>query len=419
MRTLPLLVLCLCAGLAAAADWPQWRGPDRTGVSRETGLLRTYPSTGPTLLWTYRDTGAGYSSPAIVGDRLYTMGARDKQEYVLALDVQTGKEVWASPIGPLFVQDRGDGPRGTPTVDGELLYGLGGQGELAAVETATGKVRWHINLRSDLRGQMMSGWGYSESPLVDGDKVICTPGGSHGTLAALDKRTGRVLWRSKELTEAAGYSSAIVAEVGGVRQYIQMTGQGVAGVAAGDGKLLWHHAKPDYRTAVIPTPIFHDNHVYITSGYSAGCDLLKLTPDGQGTRAEKVYANKHMVNHHGGVVLVGEHVYGYSDSSRSWVCQNFKTGEVVWSAQRKLGKGSVTCADSLLFCYSEDDGILAVIDASPKGWQERGRFKIPQETSKRRPRGKIWTHPVVADGRLYLRDQELLFCFDIKVDSAR
>jgi outer membrane protein assembly factor BamB len=206
----------------------------------------------------------------------------------------------------------------------------------------------------------------------------------------------------------------IAAEVGGLRQYIQMTMKGVVGVSADDGRLLWHHLQPAYRVAVIPTPIFHNDFVFVTAGYGAGCDLLHLTADGpNGTKAEKVYANKNMVNHHGGVVLVGDYLYGYSDG-KGWVCQELKSGKNVWEEKKKLGKGSLTYADGHLDCYSEDNGTVVLIDASPDGWKESGRFKIPRESTRRGPKGMVWAHPVVANGRLYLRDQELLFCFDVK-----
>jgi outer membrane protein assembly factor BamB len=412
--------LCAQAAMVRGDDWPQWRGPERNEVSQEKGLLKSWPESGPALLWTYADLGAGYSGSAIVGNHLYTIGAPKNKESVIALDVKTGKKLWDTPIGDMFSYGAwGDGPRSTPTVDGKFLYALGGQGNLACIECETGKKVWQISMWNDLGGQMMSNWGYAESPLVDGDKVICCPGGGEGTVAALDKKTGKVLWRSRELTDRAAYSSLIVAEVGSVRQYINLTGNGVAGVAAADGRLLWHYNQDSYRTAVIPTAIFHDGLIYATSGYGAGCDLIKLKPDGQKVEAEQVYANKNMTNHHGGVVLLGDHIYGYSDKERAWICQDFKTGEIVWTEGKKLGKGSLTCADGHLYCYSENDGTLVMIAASPNGWSESGRFKIPRETRIRRPSGKIWTHPVIANGRLYLRDQDLLFCFDVREHTAR
>jgi outer membrane protein assembly factor BamB len=260
---------------------------------------------------------------------------------------------------------------------------------------------------------MMSGWGYSESPLVDGEKVLCTPGGSRGTLAALDKKTGKVLWRSKDFTDPAAYSSLVVTTIAGIRQYVQMTGQSVAGVAADDGRLLWRFERSS-PTAAVPTPIVHDNFVYVSSGYGTGCALLKITPGRNGTlQCDEVYANKNMINHHGGVVRVGEYLYGYSERA-GWVCQTFQTGGVVWQEKKKLGKGSLTCADDHLYCYGEDDGTVALIKVSPDGWKEDGRLKLPRESTRRSAQGRFWTHPVVANGRLYLRDQDLLFCFDVK-----
>jgi outer membrane protein assembly factor BamB len=420
-RTLPLLAagLLLTALSLRASDWPQWRGPDRDDVSRETGLLKTWPKGGPKLLWTCREAGAGYSGPAVVGDRLYSLGADDKSDTIFALDVQTGKKLWSTPIAPVSVLERGDGPRGTPAVDGDLVYGLTGQGVLVCVERATGKEKWHKSLTKDLNGSLMTPkWGYSESPLVDGDKVICTPGGKDGTLAALDKTTGAVLWRSKGVTDAASFSSAIAAEVGGVRQYVQLTAKGVIGVDAKDGKLLWRYEDSGFRTAVIPTAVFHDDAVFATAGYGAGCVLLRLSPAGSGTKYEKVYANKNMVNHHGGVVLVGDHLYGYSDG-KGWVCLEFKNGQVVWAEKNALEKGSLTCAGGQLYCYGENTGTVVLADASPAGWKENGRFTIPENSKIRKSGGtKFWTHPVVANGRLYVRDQDLLFCYDVKSPGA-
>jgi outer membrane protein assembly factor BamB len=426
----------LLPALAAADDWPQWRGPARDDVSKETGLLKQWPAGGPKLLWTAESCGFGYSGPAVVGDRLYCLGARPGEGeqftvYAFALDVTTGKPVWTHDLGTYregngasYLTGWGGGPRGTPTVDGVSLYALDPIGNLACLETATGKEHWRKNLVTDLRGDIPQ-WGYSESPLVDGEKLIITPGGGQGTMAALNKATGEVVWRSKTLTDPAAYSSAVVGNAGGVRQYVQLTDRGIAGIAAGDGKQLWYYSKQGvFATAVIPTPIVSGEHVYATAGYSAGCDLLKLTPDGAGGfRPEAVYSNKVMVNQHGGVLLYKDHVYGFSDR-KGWVCQNLLTGKAVWEektdrAERGLGKGSLTCADGQLYCYGEAKGTLVRVEASPAGWKETGRFTIPRETKLPRRDGLIWTHPVVANGKLYLRDQDLLFCFDLKDASAR
>jgi outer membrane protein assembly factor BamB len=412
-RSLFLLgaALLALAGSGRADHWPQWRGPNRDDVSTEKGLLPSWPKQGPKLLWTCREAGIGFSGPAVVGDHVYSLGADDKTESVYALDVNTGKKLWSADVGPLYTNGYGDGPRCTPTVDGDRLYVLGGEGDLVCVERATGKLLWKKNLVNDLGGGIPS-WGYAESPLVDGDRVVCTPGGGQGAVAALDKKTGDVLWRSKDFTDGAQYASLAVGTAGGVRQYVQMTGQSVAGVAADDGRLLWRYQR-NGPVAAVPTPIIHGDYVYVTSGYGAGCHLIKLVRSGKDFRAEEVYARDTMTNHHGGVVLVGKDVYGYSDGG-GYVCQNFLSGKPVWQEKRKLGKGSLTCAGGQLYCYSET-GTVALIDASPAGWQEHGRFDIPEKTQvPRQYEPNIWTHPVVADGRLYLRDQDLLFCFDVK-----
>ncbi|HEY7155119.1 MAG TPA: PQQ-binding-like beta-propeller repeat protein [Gemmataceae bacterium] len=430
MKTKTLLVVCallvsfLTAGFVRTApvparkasyDWPQWRGPNRDDVSRETGLLKSWPQNGPKLLWTSEEAGIGYSGPAIVGDRLYTMGGDEKNDFVIALDVRKGANVWSTPIGA-YVQNRyGSGPRGTPTVDGAYLYALNSAGNLVCLKTDNGEQVWSMNLTGAELGGKRPNWNYSESPLVDSEQVVCSPGGPKGTLAAFDKKTGKVLWRSQGLTDPAGYSSIVPATVGGVRQYAQLTMKGVAGVAAKDGRLLWHYPHPKYRTAVIPTPIVYDDYVYAAAGYGAGDVLLKLTPDGDGTKAQQVYAPEAMSvmdNKHGGVVRVGDYVYGWSDRG-GWTCQEFKTGKIMWQS-KKLGRGSLTSADSMLYCYSEDKGTVALVVAGPDGWQEKGRFTLPRHTERREFNNNIWTHPVIADGKLYLRDQELIFCYDVR-----
>ena len=397
-----------------AADWPQFRGPERTNVSKEMGLLATWPKDGPKLLWTFENAGIGFAGPAVVGDRLYTLGSRGGSEYVMAIDTKTGKELWATRHGPHFTNAWGDGPRSTPTVDGDVLYALGAHGDLTCLDTATGKQRWRLSLVKDLGGTVPT-WGYSESPLVDGDQLIVTPGGNQGALAAIDKKSGKVIWRSKELDHGAAYSSAMPAVVGGIRFYIQMTDSAVVGVAARDGKLFWQTDLAVNGTAVCPTPIVAGDQVYVTSGYGAGCGLLKLTAEQGMVKAETIYDNKVMTNHHGGVVKVGEHIYGFSDDG-GWTCQEFSTGRRSWN-RGKLGKGSLTAADGKLYLYAENDGVCVLIDVNPKAWTEVGRFTIPRETKIERKAGKIWTHPVVANGKLYLRDQDLIFCFDVKGDG--
>jgi outer membrane protein assembly factor BamB len=414
---LPAVTAAPAPSEAPRYDWPQWRGPDRTDVSKETGLLQDWPAGGPKLLWTCDEAGTGFSGPSVVGDRLFSMGADEQTEYVFCLDVKNGKKLWSAPAGPRLENGWGDGPRCTPTVDGNRVYALAGKGNLVCLGLSKGDKAWEKNLPKDLGGGV-PGWGYCESPLVDGDKVVVTPGGAKGTVAALDKKSGDVLWRSKGFTDGAHYSSLVIGNAGGIKQYVQMTGMSVAGVAADDGRLLWRWQYSSQNlTAAIPTPVVQDDLVYSTAGYGAGCRLLKVVRDGESKeKAEEVYANKDMTNLHGGVVKVGEYLYGYSEGG-GWTCQDFKTGKAVWKGN-KLGRGSLTCADGRLYLYSEGDGTCVLIEPSPDGWKEHGRFKIPRQTGLKRKSGHIWTHPVVANGRLYLRDQDLIFAFDVKAGAG-
>jgi outer membrane protein assembly factor BamB len=296
------MVLLLTSAYAGNFDWPQWRGPDRTDVSRETGLLKSWPSEGPKLTWLYKNAGNGYSGPAIADGKLFTMGTRQRTEVLIALDANTGKELWTAEIGALLRNNWGDGPRGTPTVDGDRVYALGGQGTLICARVADGKILWQKTMKE--LGGSTPNWGYTESVLVDGDKVLCTPGGSKGAVAALEKMTGKTIWQSGEFTDDAQYASIIAVDHNGDRQYIQLTMKTLVGVRASDGKVLWKADWPG-RTAVIPTPIFHDGHVYVTSGYGVGCMLVKIGP---GNQVTKVYDNRVMKNHHGGVLLLDGHI---------------------------------------------------------------------------------------------------------------
>ena len=422
------------AGSAAAADWPQWRGPNRDGHSADTGLLKTWPAGGPKLLWKVEKldaVGTGYGSPAVVGDRLFVLGGeredKEAKEFCVCLSANDGSVLWKTPLettpGTFQLQGWGRGTRSTPTVDGDRVYALGVMGDLVCLTAADGKPVWKKNLVGDFGGKVPK-WGYSESPLVDGDKVVCTPAGKGG-MVALNKATGEKVWHCQEFNAEPGYSSIVAADIGGVRQYIQQVeavpGGGV-GVRAKDGKLLWQAGEMKRRTAVIPTPVVYKDHVFFTAGYGAGCELYKLDPDGQGgTKATKVYTdNKVLGNHHGGVVRVGEHMYGHSDTKGGWVCFDFLKGgeDPVWHST-KLGKGSVSFADGELYCYSESDGTLAKIKATPEGWQETGRFTIPKLSPTRPKSGRVWPHPVIANGKMYIRDQDVMYVYDVKGSGAK
>jgi outer membrane protein assembly factor BamB len=408
------LVPVLLALPVAAEDWPQWRGPKRDGISTETDFAKSWGSNGPPVLWMAKGLGSGFSSVSVVGGRIYTMGDEGDSSFVHALNATAqGKKLWSTRVGKAGSPGGFVGTRATPTVDGGQVYALGQYGDLVCLQAADGKEVWRKNLRSDLRGEMMSDWGYSESVLVDGENVICTPGGKDGTLAALDKRTGDVVWRSTEFIDRAAYSSVIAVEIGGVPQYIQLTDKSVAGIAAKDGKVLWR-AERRGSVAVIPTPIYKDGHVFVTSGYKVGCNMFRVASDGGKFAVSQVYANKDLVNHHGGVVLIGDHLYGTSDmkdgkDEKVWVCMEFKTGKVVWT-KSGVGKGSVTAVDGKLICRSEGRrGSLALVEASPDGYKELGRFDQPERGLK-----EAWPHPVVANGRLYIRDMDVLLCYDVR-----
>ena len=408
------ITLTLLGSLASLAagnnNWPQWRGPDRTGLSSETGLLQSWPAGGPEKEWIFKDAGIGYAGLAMVDGTLYTLGARGESEMLMAVNLKDGTEKWSTKRGGLLNNAWGNGPRSTPTIadtsKGKMVYALGGQGDLVCADASNGKIVWQTKM-SDFDGGIPN-WGYTESPLVDGDLVLCTPGGDKGAMVALNKLTGKLVWQSKDFTDPAQYSSIIAADWNDKRQYIQLTQESLVGIDSKNGSVLW---RVDWngRTAVIPTPIFKDGYVYITSGYGVGCMLVKL---GKNNSAEEVYRNKNMKNHHGGVVLVGDNLYGYSDGV-GWLCQDFKTGEEVWSEKGELGKGAVAYADGKLYCLHEDTGDLVLLDASDKGWNEISRFQLDPQTEQRASRGKIWTHPVICDGKLYLRDQEIIICYDI------
>lgn len=403
------LALVSCFLFSAAAwtnDWPGWRGADRTDVSTETGLLKQWPAGGPERVWLNEKGGVGYAGFAVVGDNLYTMGAYQNDERLICLDANTGERRWRTVMSNTVLENGwGDGPRGTPTIDGDRVYAIGGDGTIVCVEAKGGELIWKRTMSE--YGGTVPKWGYTESVLIDGDKLICTPGGSEGALVALNKMTGEKIWQSKDFTDPADYSSVIVVEHEGTRQYIQLTQSTLVGIGADDGRVLWTYPWPG-RVAVIPTPIYRDGKVYIACGYGVGCALVKLTKDS----AEEVYENKVMKNHHGGVILVGDHLYGYSDGP-GWVCQDFESGEQIWSEKNALGKGAIACADGMFYCVSERGGEVVLIEASPKGWQEKGRFKLDPQSQYRSPRGAIWTHPTIANGKLYLRDQELIYCYDI------
>ena len=390
---------------AGAADWNQWRGPNRDAHSPDKNLRREWPASGPALAWKVTGIGAGYSGVSVMGDRVLTMGDVGERCVLIALDRASGKQAWAAPVGKTGGGGGYPGPRCTPATDGALVFALGQEGDLVCARFASGEVVWRKNFPSDFGGKMMSGWGYAESPLLDGDQVVVTPGGPKGTVLALDKKTGATLWQSAELTDNASYASLVPVTIGAVRQYVVFTDASVAGVAAKDGKLLWR-AERRGRTAVVPTPVCKDNMIFVTSGYNIGCNGFKVTGAAGRFSVEQVYAGTQMRNHHGGVILVGDHVYGFDEGTLK--CIELASGRTVWE-DKSVGKGSVGYADGHLYARSERGaGTIALIEATPAGYREKSRFDQPNRSGK-----NSWPHPVIVGGRLYIRDQDLLLCYDV------
>jgi outer membrane protein assembly factor BamB len=415
-RLLLVTVVLGIPALAKADDWPQWRGPERTGISKETGLLKQWPKEGPKLLWQVKDIDYGYSTPSIIGDRIYLLSNQGRDnEFVQALAVKDGKPIWATRLGKSGSPEQKPdftGARSTPTVDGDLLYALGSDGDLACLNRATGKVRWRKHLPTDFGGQQGL-WAYAESPLIDGDVLVCTPGGKKATLVALNKKTGEVIWKSAvPRGDDAGYASAIVIEAAGVKQYVQFLGRGLVGVDAITGKLLWRYEKTSESKMGmnIQTPVAHDGYVYSAAVWAGGGGI-RLKTGQEGIAAEQVYFDPNLPNGMGGVILIDGFLYG--TTGQGLVCFGFTSGKVAWK-DKCVGSGSLCSAEGLLYIHGDNNDV-ALVEATPEAYRVKGRFTLPDQP--RHPRGtweKAWVYPVVANGRLYIRDLGTLWCYDIK-----
>ena len=410
--TILIAVCALPFSAHAESQWNQWRGPNRDGISNERGLLKSWPKEGPKLLWQVEGLGTGFSSVAIADDRIFTLGQIDGEEHLISLDLSNGKRRWTLPFG------KGDHSNGTPTVDGDRVYAVGLRGDLICANAKTGAKIWSKNFEQDLDGKMMSGWGFSESPLIDGDHLICTPGGSDSIMAALNKRTGETVWMASfpilgdRGTDGAGYSSIVVSNAAGTKQYLQLTGRGIVSVRADDGKFLWGYNRIANDVANIPTPIVDGDLVFCSTGYGTGAALLKITKEDDQFRAEEIYFlnAKQFQNHHGGMIRVADHIFaGHGHNKGFPICLEISTGKTKWGRSiRGEGKGSaaICYADgNLIFRYQ--DGTVALIEATTKRYQLNGSFKPAFQE------GNSWAHPVVFDGKLYLREQNVLMCYDI------
>jgi outer membrane protein assembly factor BamB len=397
-------LLSVTAGnTTSEAEWPQWRGPLRNGLSSETGLLKQWPVNGPAVAWSITNLGEGYGSLAIKADRLYVQGTKGSESAIFCLNRADGKTIWSVSLGPKVDESRGNGPRGTPTLDGDRLYVLTENGDLACLRERDGSRVWGKNILKEYDGSNPK-WLISESPLVDGNRLIVSPGGSGAGIVALDKMTGAEIWRARELSDQAGYSSCIVADVGGVRSYITFTAGAAVGVRASDGKLMWRYTNVANRVANCTTPVFADNKVFFSSAYDTGGALLNLTAQNGEVKAQEAYFTRDMMNHHGGMVLVNGYLYGFSNSVLT--CIEFNTGKVMWR-ERSVGKGSITYADGMLYLLGEKQ-LVGLAEANPKAYVEKGRFPINDLGRD------SWAHPVVLGGKLYIRNQNELTCYDVK-----
>ena len=415
--TLLALAIGLLPAQLTAADrpneWPRFHGPKHDNKSTETGLLKTWPAAGPKLLWTASGLGKGYASVTVAGGLIYTAGTVDKQTYVFALDLN-GKQVWRKPNGQSWTATRRHaiayaGSRSTPTYDEGRLYHLGELGRLAVFDAKTGKEIWHRDLFEQFAAKTPK-YGLAESITILGDKLLCSPAGAKGYIVCLDKKTGKLVWANTDVKGDVGYSSLVIAEFGGVRQALGLSSAVVFSVDADTGKHLWSVGFKNPRGNNVADPIFHNGHVFAASGYGKGSILIRLKRDGDGINAETVWASKLMDNHHGGGVLVDGHVYGSGHRARGWSCLDLMTGKQLWKAK---GKGSLTYADGMLYCLDER-GKMSLVEATPKQRRVAGSFTVP-----RGGRGLHWAHPVVCDGRLYVRHVDRLYAYDIraKVDG--
>jgi outer membrane protein assembly factor BamB len=404
----------------SSSEWPQWRGSDRTGMSSDTGLLKDWNAQPPKLLWTAEGLGGGYASVSVADGRIYTTGNQPDGQSVTCLNADDGKVIWTGRMIDFVPKHDKDGSRSTPSIDGNRLYAITSSGKIVCLTTADGSELWSKDFAKEWRGRMMSGWGYSESPLVDGDWVLCTPGGPDAMVVALDKLTGKEIWKcalpasGATRKDGAGYSSIVISNACGVKQYVQLVGRGAIGIRASDGKFLWSYSRVANGTANIPTPIISGDYVFCSTGYGTGAALLKLVKHGDGIQAEEQYflPGSKLQNHHGQMILRDGYIYcGHGHNNGLPICVEMDSGNIVWGgSERGPGSGSaaVTFADGhLIFRYQS--GEVALIEATPSGYHLKGSFK-PDYIS----RNPCWAQPVVIGGRMYLRDQDKLMCYDVR-----
>jgi outer membrane protein assembly factor BamB len=429
MFSLPAILASMMLSSAAdlqvkATDWPQFRGPNRDAVSAEKGLLKKWPDAGPQKLWTVNGVGGGYGSVAVVGGYIFGTGKKDGakkkegSEFLWARDEATGKLKWERTFSDWRNVGYGEGPRSTPTYANGHVYALGVAGDLVCCNATTGAIVWKKNYVSDFGGSVQS-WGYSESVLVDDGKVIGTPCSKDAAIVALDAKTGEVIWKTsvKNPGGAGGYASPVKAELNGVPMYITLLGNagGVVAVHAKSGKLLWQYTKMMNGTANIPSPVVKGDLVFASTGYGAGAALLKMKADGENVTVEelKFYKGNQLQNHHGGMTLVGDYVYLGNQHNQGFpACVELKTGEIKWkenNAPRGCEKSAAIAAADGMIYFRYENGVIALVEANPEEFKLVSTFKIPEPSNK-----PSWPHLAIASGKLYVRDQDKLHCFNLK-----
>ncbi len=387
---------------ASTLDWNQFRGPNRDGISADTGLLKDWPGSGPAQVWKASNIGVGYSSVCISGNKVFTMGESGGKTHLIALNVADGKPLWQLEVGEAGDPgNQGAGPRSTPATDGTLVFGLSQKGELVCAQAAKGQLVWKNTMEKF--GGRTPGWGWSESPLLDGAQLVISPGSSNAAVVALNKMNGATLWQAKVKGEAH-YTSLAIADIGGLRQYLYFNNQSVAGIVSKTGALAWSVDRSG-QTAIASTPVYKDGIVFVSSGYGVGHNAFRVQGAGGRFQAQEIYKGKELENHHGGMVVVGDHVYGCNN--QALVCVELKTGKVAWQ-DRCVGKGSVIVADGNLIVRGEGGGV-ALVEANPAAYKEHGKFNLPKSGGN-----GAWANPVVYGGHLYLREWDNLYCYDLK-----
>lgn len=383
----------------AYADWPQWLGPDRTGISTETGFLKTWPKDGPEVLWK-RNLGKGFSGISVADGRVFTMFAEGDDEFVVCLNEESGDEIWRFRTGGMFEEwQGGDGPRSQPTVDGERVYVLGAGGRLYALTAANGETIWTVDLVDGLGGRFPR-FGFSTSPLVEGDFLFLEAATRDGTFLALHRKDGKVAWASQN--DVASYSSPIALDLAGARQVVYFSGDAVAGLSPVDGSLFWRYPWKTSYDLNIATPIFvPPDRIFISSGYDHGAALLRIESGGDGFSVTRVWESRRMKNHFGTSVLVGDYIYGFDNVILK--CIEARTGKEQWK-HRGYGKGALIYADGHLVLLS-DNGRLALAQATPDGFMEKAGVQVLD--------GRSWTMPTLANGRVFVRDMRKIVCLDL------